>query len=79
MTTNFNKSLCKQKENIAYKSCVDSYFNSKDKADIIEYWLFLFEKRRFCEAKGVEKALEIIDLYEDLNAENKEKDNNKES
>ena len=69
---------CKQKQNIAYKSCIDSYFVSKDKADIIEYWLFLFEKRRFCESKGVEKALEIIDLYEELNAKNKGEDSNKE-
>ncbi len=63
-----NEEHCKKIQNVAYKSCVDSYFVSKDKADIIEYWVFLFNKKRFCEAKGVEKALEIIDLYEELNA-----------
>tara|TARA_Y100000385_G_scaffold247332_1_gene267337 strand:- start:161 stop:364 length:204 start_codon:yes stop_codon:yes gene_type:complete len=60
--------LCKNKEVVAYRSCVDSYFSNKDKKDIMEYWLQLFEQKRFCEAKGVEKALELIDIYEDLNA-----------
>ena len=73
----YTEEHCKRIQNVAYKSCVDSYFVSKDKADIMEYWLFLFEKKRFCEAKGVEKALEIIDLYEELNAKNKEEDSNK--
>ena len=74
----YTEEHCKEIQNVAYKSCVDSYFASKDKADIVEYWLFLFENERFCEAEGVEKALEIIDLYEELNAENKEEDSNKE-
>ncbi len=60
--------LCKNKEIVAYRSCVDSYFSNKDRKDIMEYWLQLFEQKRFCEAKGVEKALELIDIYEDLNA-----------
>ena len=60
--------LCKNKEVVAYRSCVDSYFSNKDRKDIMEYWLQLFEQKRFCEAKGVEKALELIDIYEDLNA-----------
>lgn len=60
--------LCKNQEKIAYRSCVDSYFKNKDRKDIMEYWLQLFEQKRFCEAKGVEKALELIDIYEDLNA-----------
>ena len=59
--------LCKNKEIVAYRSCVDSYFSNKDRKDIMEYWLQLFEQKRFCEAKGVEKALELIDIYEDLN------------
>ena len=62
------KNNCKNQEIVAYRSCVDSYFNNKDKKDIIKYWLQLFEQKRFCEAKGVEKALELIDIYEDLNA-----------
>ena len=61
--------LCKNLENIAYRSCLDSYFYSKDKNDIKEYWLMLFNNKRFCEAGGVEKALELIYLYEELNAE----------
>ena len=60
--------LCKNKEIIAYRSCVYSYFTNGDRKDIMEYWLQLFEQKRFCEAKGVEKALELIDIYEDLNA-----------
>ena len=60
--------LCKNQEKVAYKSCVDSYFTNGDRQDIMEYWLQLFEKKRFCEAKGVEKALELIDIYEKLNA-----------
>ena len=62
----FNKSLCKQKENIAYKSCVDSFFNSKDVNDIKDYWIYLINNKRYCEAKGVEKALELIDIYQEL-------------
>lgn len=60
--------LCKNQEKIAYKSCVDSYFSNGDRKDIMEYWLQLFDQKRFCEAKGVEKALELIDIYEELNA-----------
>ena len=60
--------LCKNQEKIAYKSCVDSYFSNGDRQDIMEYWIQLFDQKRFCEAKGVEKALELIDIYEDLNA-----------
>jgi len=60
--------LCRNKEKIAYKSCIDSYFTNGDRKDIMEYWLQLFEQKRFCEAKGVEKALELIDIYEELNA-----------
>jgi len=60
--------LCKNQEKIAYRSCIDSYFSNGDRKDIMEYWLQLFEQKRFCEAKGVEKALELIDIYEELNA-----------
>ena len=60
--------LCKNQEKIAYKSCVDSYFSSRDKKDIMKYWMQLFDHKRFCEAKGVEKALELIDIYEEINA-----------
>lgn len=65
-----SENQCKQISNIAYKSCIDSFFYSKDKKDIIEYWVYLFENKRYCEAKGVEKALELIDIYEELNAKN---------
>ena len=60
--------LCKNKEIVAYRSCFDRYFSNGDRKDIMEYWLQLFEQKRFCEAKGVEKALELIDIYEELNA-----------
>ena len=66
MTVDSNKDLCKQKQNIAYKSCVDSFFNSKDANDIKEYWIYLLNNKRYCEAKGVEKALELIDIYQEL-------------
>jgi uncharacterized protein HemY len=59
---------CKKLENIAYKSCLDSYFLTKDKEDIKEYWIQLFNKKRYCEARGVEKALELINLYEEIRA-----------
>ena len=59
--------LCKNQEKIAYKSCVDSYFSNGDRQDIMEYWIQLFDQKRFCEAKGVEKALELIDIYEEIN------------
>ena len=57
---------CKKLQNVAYKSCIDSYFNSKDREDIFEYWVYLLEQERFCEAEGVEKALELIDIYQEL-------------
>jgi hypothetical protein len=60
--------LCNNQEKIAYKSCVDSYFSNGDRQDIMEYWIQLFDQKRFCEAKGVEKALELIDIYEEINA-----------
>ncbi len=62
------EALCRNQEKVAYKSCVSSYFTNGDRQDIMEYWLQLFEQKRFCEAKGVEKALELIDIYEELNA-----------
>jgi len=64
------KEQCKQIQNIAYNSCIDSYFQSKDKNDVYEYWLYLTEAKRTCEAGGVLKALELITIIEDLNAEN---------
>lgn len=63
------KEQCKQIQNIAYNSCIDSYFQSKDKCDIYEYWLYLTEAKRMCEADGVAKALELITIIEELNAE----------
>ena len=61
------KKICKQQSSVAYKSCIDSYYKTKDKNDIYEYWLYLQKAKRFCEADGVEKALELISLIEDLN------------
>tara|TARA_B110000211_G_scaffold58167_1_gene65008 strand:+ start:1896 stop:2135 length:240 start_codon:yes stop_codon:yes gene_type:complete len=61
---------CKSLENVAYKSCIDTYFNQRDKKDIVDYWLYLFNEKRFCEAKGVEKALELIDIHEEWNGKN---------
>lgn len=62
----YTKEHCRNLENVAYKSCLDSYFKTKDEADIREYWLHLFETKRYCEAKGVEKALELIEIYKEL-------------
>jgi hypothetical protein len=73
-----DKEQCKQLEIVAYKSCVDSYFRSKDQNDIYEYWLQLLEAKRSCEARGVHKALELISLYNEINGESKENNNNKE-
>lgn len=63
----YEKEQCKQLQVVAYRSCIDSYFRSKDRNDIYEYWLQLIESKRSCEAKGVQKALELIELYEDIN------------
>ena len=72
-----DKEQCKQLEIVAYKSCVDSYFRSNDQNDIYEYWLQLLETKRSWEARGVHKALELIELYKDINGESKEINNNK--
>ena len=62
---------CKQQSSVAYKSCIDSYYQTKDRNDIYEYWLYLQEAKRFCEAEGVMKALELIELITDLNINGK--------
>ena len=59
---------CRRQSSVAYKSCIDSYFKSKDRNDIYEYWLYLQESERFCEADGVMKALEMIEIIIDLKA-----------
>ena len=73
-----NKEKCKKLEVVAYKSCVHSYFRSKDQNEIYEYWLQLIKAKRICESRGVEKALELIDLYKDINEKTKENNNDKE-
>jgi hypothetical protein len=62
----YTKEHCRNLENVAYRSCIDSYFKTKDEADIREYWLYLLERKRWCEAQGVEKALELIDIHKEL-------------
>ena len=62
----YTKEYCKKIQNIAYKSCIDSYFQTKDREDIVEYWVYLLEQKRWCEAEGVEKALELIDIYREI-------------
>lgn len=62
----YSETLCKQVENVAYKSCIDNYFDTYSKDNIKEYWIALLEKKRYCEARGVEKALELIDICQDL-------------
>jgi hypothetical protein len=57
---------CNKLNSVAYNSCIDSYFESKDRNDIYEYWLYLQEAKRFCEADGVMKALELIEIIIDL-------------
>jgi hypothetical protein len=66
-----NNQLCKQQSSVAYNSCVDSYYKSKDRNDIYEYWLYLQEAKRFCEADGVMKALELIEIIIDLDLNGK--------
>lgn len=72
------KEQCNRLNSVAYNSCVDSYYQTKDRNDVYEYWLYLLEAKRFCEADGVEKALELITLLEDLsiNGKGKEEDSN---
>ena len=62
----YTKGHCKNLQNIAYKSCIDSYFETRDKEDVVEYWVYLLEQKRWCEAQGVEKALELIDIHQEL-------------
>ena len=62
----YTKEHCKSLQNIAYRSCVDSYFESKDREDITSYCIYLLEQKRWCEAQGVKKALELIDIYREI-------------
>ena len=62
----YTKEHCNNLQKVAYRSCIDSYFNSKDREDIVKYWLYLLEQERWCEAEGVEKALELIDIHKEL-------------
>ena len=62
---------CKQQSSVAYNSCIDSYYKSKDRNDIYEYFLYLQESKRYCEAAGVMKALELIELITDLDINGK--------
>ena len=65
-----DKKLCNQLNRIAYKSCMSDYIITGDRNDIYDYWLLLIELKRNCEAEGVQKALEFIDLIEELNGKN---------
>ena len=64
-----NDQQCNQMHRIAYRSCLDNYFTTGDRNDIYEYWLQLVESKRTCEALGVQKALEFIELWEDVDGE----------
>jgi hypothetical protein len=61
--------LDKMVERISYRSCIDSYMNSKDREDIVDYWMKCLLDKKYAQAKGVEKALELIDLMRELDAE----------
>ena len=58
--------LDKMTERISYKSCLDSYMNSRDREDIVNYWVQCLQSKKYAQARGVEKALEIIDLIIEL-------------
>ena len=58
---------CNQLNSVAYNSCVDGYYKTKDKNDVYEYWLYLLEAGRMCEANGVEKALGFTQRFSVLN------------
>lgn len=60
------KEQCKLLERVAYKSCLYSFLNNKDKEDIIQYKNQLIKEGKYCQSNGVEKALELIKIYEDL-------------
>ena len=64
-----NEELDKMVERVSYKSCLSSYMNSRDRADIVKYWIQCLDARNYAQAKGVEKALELIDIIENLDAE----------
>ena len=66
----YNKQQCVQMHRIAYRSCLDNYFTTKNRNDIYEYWLELVEAKRTCEALGIQKALEFIELLENIDGKN---------
>lgn len=61
-----NEELDKKIELVSYRSCLDSYMNSKDRDDIVNYWIRCLDSKHYAQAKGVEKALEVIDIMESL-------------
>ena len=65
-----DKKLCNQLNRIAYKSCISDHLITGDRKHVYDYWLFLVDAKRNCEAEGVQKALEFIDLIEELNGKN---------
>ena len=58
--------ICKTLNNIAYRSCIHDYFDTYSTDSIKEYWIYLLRNKRYCEAQGVEKALELIDICQNL-------------
>lgn len=64
-----DKELNKRIELVAYRSCLDSYMESKDRDDIVKYWIRCLDSKHYAQAKGVEKALEVIDIMQSLDAE----------
>lgn len=65
----YDDDQCKNLTNVAYRSCLDIFLTKKDKKEIEQYCFYLLNAKRYCEAKGVEKALEFIDLYNHLYGE----------
>ena len=60
------KTQCNKLNSSAYNSCMYSYYQAKDKEDIFNYWIYLLKVKRTCEASGVKKALDFIDLIENI-------------
>ena len=58
--------ICNQVINVSYKSCIFDYQLNDDVQDIVNELYKAIDDDQFCKAKGILKALELIDIIEDI-------------
>lgn len=54
--------ICNQVINVSYKSCIFDYQLNNDIESIVNEFYKAIDDDQFCKAKGVLKALELIDI-----------------